>query len=193
MDVAELKRQVEYKFAPEPLLVVQALANTYSFEDAEERLGDPAASRRWLVDSGLAERSVVVAGDDHERLLALRTIVRGLLEANHETDAEPDYDALAELAAAHPAPLAVSADGDLGLDLRPVDTVDRFVAQVLGVIFEARALGTFERLKICACDECRWAFYDTSRNRGGIWCRMEECGNRIKNRRYRQRRAAGPA
>ena len=31
------------------------------------------------------------------------------------------------------------------------------------------------------------AFFDSSRNRGGSWCRMEVCGNRIKNRHYRRR------
>ena len=29
--------------------------------------------------------------------------------------------------------------------------------------------------------------YDSSRNRGGTWCQMEVCGNRIKNRHYRER------
>jgi len=41
-----------------------------------------------------------------------------------------------------------------------------------------------------ASDDCRWAFYDSSKNRGGTWCRMEECGNRVKNRRYRDRQSA---
>ena len=58
MDVAELQRQVEYKFAPEPLLAIQGLANTYSFEDDEERLSDPEATRRWLVETGLAQPGV---------------------------------------------------------------------------------------------------------------------------------------
>lgn len=58
MDVVELKREVEYKFAPEPLLAVQALANAYSFEDDEERIGDPPATRDWLIASGLASPEV---------------------------------------------------------------------------------------------------------------------------------------
>ena len=39
------------------------------------------------------------------------------------------------------------------------------------------------RLKVCARDSCRWAFYDTSRNRSGRWCSMAGCGNIVKMRR----------
>jgi predicted RNA-binding Zn ribbon-like protein len=86
-------------------------------------------------------------------------------------------------------PLAVAADGALALDLAPVGSVDALVAQMIGIVFEAQLAQQWPRLKICASDECRWAFYDTSRNRGGTWCQMEVCGNRIKNRAYRRRKA----
>ncbi|MGZ5324519.1 MAG: CGNR zinc finger domain-containing protein, partial [Solirubrobacterales bacterium] len=46
---------------------------------------------------------------------------------------------------------------------------------------------TWERLKLCENPDCLWAFYDNSRNRSGSWCRMGLCGNRIKNRAYRER------
>jgi predicted RNA-binding Zn ribbon-like protein len=49
--------------------------------------------------------------------------------------------------------------------------------------------GGWERLKLCASGDCRWAFYDTSRNGGGRWCSMEVCGNRHKTRAYRRRHA----
>ena len=190
MNVAELKRQVEHKFAPEPLLAVQALANTYSYEDDEERLADPATTRRWLVESGLASESVEVGAEEHEHLREVRRVIRGVLQANLEADAEPDLEALGRLAATHPAPLAVSSDGVLGLDLDPVGSVGKLTGQILGIMFEARTRDELRRLKICASDDCRWAFYDSSKNRGGTWCRMEECGNRVKNRRYRARRAS---
>ena len=64
------------------------------------------------------------------------------------------------------------------------------VAQVVGVVLRAQIDGTWPRLKVCAADDCRWAFYDSSRNRGGNWCKMEICGNRMKNRSYRARRNA---
>ncbi len=60
MDVAELSRQIEDKVAPEPLLAVQAFANTFSsFEDEEELLVDAGSARDWLLVSGLAVTSVI--------------------------------------------------------------------------------------------------------------------------------------
>jgi len=47
--------------------------------------------------------------------------------------------------------------------------------------------GTWPRLKACGNPDCRWAFYDRSHSRPGAWCDMATCGNRIKNRRLRQR------
>jgi predicted RNA-binding Zn ribbon-like protein len=52
------------------------------------------------------------------------------------------------------------------------------------------AAGTWDRLKICAAPDCRWVFYDVSRNGAGRWCSMRSCGNRDKTRTYRQRHAA---
>lgn len=53
----------------------------------------------------------------------------------------------------------------------------------------AVADGRWKRLKLCASEDCRWAYLDTSRSGGGRWCSMETCGNRHKTRAYRQRRA----
>ncbi len=189
MDVAELHRQVEYKFAPEPLIAIQALANTYDFDTEEERLLDPASARAWLAESGLAQPDVAVGDADLEQLVRFRTLIRDLLEANLHAEHRPDIEALARIAADHPVPVEVGAGGDLALDLDPPATVDGVIAQMLGIVFDAQTRGEWPRLKICAFDECRWAFYDSSKNRGGTWCRMEECGNRVKNRRYRDRRS----
>jgi predicted RNA-binding Zn ribbon-like protein len=49
--------------------------------------------------------------------------------------------------------------------------------------------GSWQRLKACRSDTCRWAFVDNARNRSRQWCDMRVCGNRQKARLYRQRRA----
>jgi predicted RNA-binding Zn ribbon-like protein len=46
--------------------------------------------------------------------------------------------------------------------------------------------GTWVRLK--ACRNCHWSFYDYSPNRSATWCSMQLCGNRTKTRAYRSRR-----
>lgn len=61
---------------------------------------------------------------------------------------------------------------------------------IVEAVAVAVATGRWVRLKLCASDDCRWAFYDTSRSGGGRWCSMEVCGNRHKTRAYRRRAAA---
>ena len=188
MNVEELQRQVEQKFAPGPLLAVQGLANTYDFEDDEELLLDPSSTREWLLRSGLAADSITVSEAEHERLREFRSVVRSLLESNlHPGEAAPDLGGLTRFAALG-IPLAVGAAGELELDMEPAGDVDTVIAQMLGAIHAAQLSDDWRRLKICAADDCRWAFFDSSRNRGGQWCTMEVCGNRTKNRRYRASR-----
>ncbi|TKG73593.1 CGNR zinc finger domain-containing protein [Prauserella endophytica] len=64
-------------------------------------------------------------------------------------------------------------------------------ASAVGAVFAAAARlavrGEWDRLKICPADDCRWAFYDQSRNRSRTWCSMKVCGNRQKARAFRER------
>jgi predicted RNA-binding Zn ribbon-like protein len=189
VDVAELARQIEHKVAPAPLIAVQGLANTFAFEPGEERLLDPAAARRWLIESDLAAPEVEVGERELERLVECREIIRDLIDANLDGDPQVAAPKLARLAAAHPVDLVAGADGKLTLDLTPPPTVDGVISQMVGIVFAAQLESQWSRLKICASDECRWAFYDGSRNRSGTWCQMETCGNQIKNRAYRRRKS----
>jgi len=59
---------------------------------------------------------------------------------------------------------------------------------LLLIIRRAQQDGSWSRLKVCANPDCRWAFYDRSRNQQGNWCNMALCGNRLKNRQLRARR-----
>ena len=69
---------------------------------------------------------------------------------------------------------------------------------VLAAVLSAISAGTWKRLK--ACPDCRWVFYDNTRNGGKRWCLMyaggpdgRACGTIAKVRRFRDRQAAaGP-
>jgi predicted RNA-binding Zn ribbon-like protein len=63
---------------------------------------------------------------------------------------------------------------------------------LLAIVLDAVADGTWARLK--ACPDCRWAFYDNTRNGSKRWCLMTAagpgsrgCGNIAKVRRHRER------
>ena len=87
----------------------------------------------------------------------------------------------------------------LGVRLHPVDGyrliaegpgIDRPIGDLLLRVLTAMNSASWARLKICANPDCGRAFYDTSGNRSGRWHSMTTCGNRMKGRAYRRRRAA---
>ena len=65
------------------------------------------------------------------------------------------------------------------------------LSAIVAAVATGRADGTWERLKACRQETCRWLFYDGSRNRSSSWCSMQICGSREKQRAYRRRRGAG--
>jgi hypothetical protein len=77
--------------------------------------------------------------------------------------------------------VALTVDGQV--ELSAPTAVGFLAAAAAKVAIEQR----IDRVKICPADNCRWAFYDTSRNRSRQWCSMKVCGNRAKARAHRQR------
>jgi uncharacterized protein (TIGR03118 family) len=56
--------------------------------------------------------------------------------------------------------------------------------------YARQADGTWERMKACRADDCKYAFLDTAKNRSRAWCSMQSCGNRAKVAAYRERHTA---
>jgi hypothetical protein len=81
--------------------------------------------------------------------------------------------------------IQVSLTVDGGVELSAQTAVGLIAAAAAKVAIEGR----LDRVKICPADDCRWAFYDTSRNHSRQWCSMEVCGNRAKARAHRERGA----
>lgn len=65
--------------------------------------------------------------------------------------------------------------------------LDRILWPVARSAAELLTSRDLDRLRQCAGDRCGWMFLDTSRNRSRQWCDMNDCGNRAKVRRYRER------
>lgn len=88
------------------------------------------------------------------------------------------------------------------LHMRPVVRADRIEwtgrgdgADIVGAVLTAITDGTWPRLK--ACPDCRWVFYDHTRNGSKRWCLMSaggptgrSCGSIAKVRAHRQRTAS---
>ena len=172
--------------APGGAVLVQALVNTLDREQGADALETAAAARAWLARG---DYRGTVTEADREQLVAVREALRDRLAVNAglEPGVSPaSAGVLAE--AARPVELAFDPDGGVGLRGagRPAE---RLLGDLFVAIHDAQLAGIWPRLKVCAADDCRWAFYDASRNRAGSWCSMAECGNRTKVRRFRERAA----
>jgi len=179
----------ETKPAPMPLLLVQSFVNTWDGDGRSDLLLDPPAARDWLTRAGLwsADR----APDPAELHLTrgVREGIRAMLVANGggPRPAPGGLEPLQAVAQASRPTLRVGPGGQVSLSPEPADRSDTGLLTLLLVIRDAQRDGTWPRLKACGNPECQWAFYDRSHSRAGAWCDMATCGNRIKNRRLRQR------
>lgn len=179
----------ETKPAPMPLLLVQSFVNTWDGDHASDLLLDPAAARDWLSGAGLwsADRPPEPAELDLAR--RVREGIRAMLVANGGgPPAVPgDLQAIRAVAQDSRPALQVGPGGQVSLGAEPSGRLEAGLLALLLVIRDAQRDGTWQRLKACGNPDCRWAFYDRSHRHVGAWCDMATCGNRIKNRRLRQR------
>jgi hypothetical protein len=143
-----------------PELLVDFL-NTLDVEEGTDAIEDPAEFAAW------AERHAVATGDRAEAK-RVRDALRAVMDGE---------------SAALPALQLETACGERSVQLTARTAAEAAVAS--SVILSIQ--GKLERVKLCGAEDCRWAFYDHSRNGSRTWCSMGVCGNRQKARSYRAR------
>jgi predicted RNA-binding Zn ribbon-like protein len=174
--------------APGRLALVQAFENSF-YDLGEHRGMDHFATRDGLAD-WFAQRGLD-AGDvsdaDLRRAVAVRDGLRALLAEHNGTPRDaPAIAALREAADGLPVAIGIDDEGRTW----PVVLgrgVTGALGLIMGVVHEARANGTWRRLKACPGRHCGWAYYDRSVNQTSTWCSMRVCGGREKARAYRRR------
>ncbi len=186
---------VEDKLAPMPLLLVQAFVDTLDRDLGTDIFAHPDQARAWLADAGLrAEPGRPDPGlaDDLRLAREVRESIRALIGRNTGTGplTADDLAPLEKVLGQTRPRLEIGADGRARLGpTRPAETLADGLLALLLIIRDAQADGDWDRLKLCGNPDCRWAFYDRSHSRRGAWCDMASCGNRVKNRNLRARRA----
>jgi predicted RNA-binding Zn ribbon-like protein len=189
---------LEHKLAPPPLLLVQAFVNTLDLDLGTDMFARAEEAHAWLVDAGLIDAASSAGpaspgfASDLRLARGVRASIRALI-AQHD-DAEPltgnDLRALEQVWHEGQPRLRVAPDGQVRLEAAaPAGRVAGGLLGLLLIIRDAQADGSWDRLKPCGNPDCRWAFYDRSHSRRGAWCDMASCGNRLKNRSLRARRA----
>jgi len=175
--------------APGGLRFVQGLLNTRDIDNGLDSLSDTGQALEWLERFGLISSSLDVEDDDIARLRSFREAVRELIATRSEGDAVASIAAtLDDVTAAVHLGVAIGSDGSVALENRS-SGIDGAIGQLLVAIHDAAANGTWQRLKVCARDSCRWVYYDASKNRSSNWCNMRTCGNREKAARHRHKAA----
>jgi predicted RNA-binding Zn ribbon-like protein len=157
---------------PPEVEVVRSFVNTVDRRDGTELLDGPVALQRWLRSTRLIPVGVPASGRDLRHALRLRSALRDDLAANGATRAGPAaqaaldavYRELPLTAVSGPAALVPTATGVQGA-----------LAQIVAHATTARIRGTWARLKVCVAEDCRRAFYDTSRHRNRRCCPDDVC------------------
>jgi predicted RNA-binding Zn ribbon-like protein len=179
-----------------PLLLVQAFVDTEDRDLGTDIFAHRDEARAWLADAGLRapdpDRPDPGFTDDLRLAREARDSIRALIGQN--TGIEPltpdDLAPLEQILREAQPRLEIGADGRARLDpVPPARTLADGLLALLIIIRDAQADGRWDRLKLCGNPDCRWAFYDRSHGRRGAWCDMASCGNRLKNRNLRARRA----
>lgn len=165
-----------------------AFANTYDVDNGEEgpeKLPDAPALTAWLRARDLLQEPVSASEADLTLARDLRTGIRQAMIQHHEGDLAAPLPNLDRVAAQ--LPLRVAFEGTVPHLVPAATGVAGALARILVAVASAQADGSWPRLKLCAAQDCLWAFYDTSKNRSRQWCSMGVCGNRRKTRAYRAR------
>lgn len=176
---------------PASVQLVMSFVNTAEPQLGTDQLTPPHATAS-LQDLDLIPPGVAVDAGDIPLLVGLREGIRRILFANAGHNDEPETDAaensgLDALLGSVPLTLSLT-HGHVTLSAVQDRAAHQAIAAVLSAVV-ASSPEAWARLKVCARDSCRWAFYDTSRNRSGRWCSMAGCGNIVKMRRaYRTRK-----
>ena len=174
----------------DPVLLISDFVNTAILGmGASEEFSTPARLRRWLISHDLIEKTQTVSNANLKRVIAFREALRNFLVRKGTRKVDPHtlhllHDAaerakfsltLSPTADAFLQPMAKGTDGALGC--------------LLSMVYQTMCDGSWVQLRACRSDTCRMAYVDRSKNGSRIWCEMAICGNRMKARWFRQRRA----
>jgi predicted RNA-binding Zn ribbon-like protein len=170
---------------PAHVELLLAFTNSVDNEEQTDDLTSREELTQWLAGHGLLTPPEPSSPGDLSLARRLRDALRDAMRGHH--DGVPRREALDSLAPELPVVLDCSSEPP---GLRPArDGVPGALARLAVAVNQAVADDTWRRLKICAADDCQWAFFDASKNRSRTWCEWG-CGNKLKTRNYRARRKA---
>jgi predicted RNA-binding Zn ribbon-like protein len=147
--------------APDPLHLVQSLANTRS--PGADVLDARDEAITWLRAAALLPGEAGLSNSEHAALVRLRDSVRDVVAAH--AGGQRDDAATARLTRAlADGRVVVTVDEESAVHLASAarSSYPSLVAAIAVAIAESAAAGTWPRLKCCGAPGCGLAFYDDS-------------------------------
>lgn len=173
--------------------LVQAFVNTLDALPGKEDLSDPNTLGAWLVAHRLMREGEPVDASDLKHAIAVREAMRAVIGGNNGRPVYPvDVATLNEAAGASRLRMRFGRDGKPRLEPEAGAAVGA-MGRLVVALYSAMQDESWERLKLCTDDACRWVYFDRSKNHSSRWCSMESCGNRAKARRFRQSKRGQPS
>ena len=173
--------------APGRLELVRAFVNSLDLEHGIDEFATAESLGRWLSAHRLIDARCQVSPDERELAVRVREALRQLGEGR-----------LGDPGALDDAARAADITLGFGLDAKPTFRPEKggvagAVGTILIITATAAMNGTWQRMKVCSAQDCRWMFYDHSKNRTWSWCQMAECGTRANMRAFRARSTSNAA
>ncbi|WP_048748517.1 CGNR zinc finger domain-containing protein [Paenibacillus sp. P22] len=163
---------------------------------SEERLERPAWRSQFLTEHALVDPGP----PSPEELQAMRTLRGSLRELTSRISdsvrveeapplSDTDFACLNSALVSSPYTKRLSfGNGALSLVEIPSESGwQGIMAKIAASYADSLAHGELERFRICDNPDCRWIYYDTTRNRSKRYCDDKCCGNLMKVRRFRER------
>jgi predicted RNA-binding Zn ribbon-like protein len=162
--------------------------NSRSTGAKPDGLGSPESAKRLLRELGIRGAQVDAAA--LERLRTFRDALSTLADRDGSKRGRiRAWASINEIAAAVPATVRFVSDDEC--DLAPAGTgVDAALGTLVADLHAAVKGGHWTRVRLCAYEPCRDAFYDTTRSRTQRWHSYALCGNRANVASHRRRSAA---
>jgi predicted RNA-binding Zn ribbon-like protein len=165
----------------EPVVgLVRDFVNTVEWQEDADLWQSPVDLATWL-----SRRSGVIVAEASDADLDLARRIREglrstlLAHAGHAplpSSIDDLNGALADL----PIRLAFDMEGESAVHSLSTGGAPVALTRIIAAVDELRRGDRWGRLKACARDSCRWAYWDSSRNQSGRWCSMAGCGNAVK-------------
>jgi predicted RNA-binding Zn ribbon-like protein len=163
---------------PPPVVLVLSAANSIDVETGTDQWATAADLVGWLREHADGPASGRVSTQEFQAARLLRDRLRALIADGDDTG----FDV-----AARAFPIKVAVVEGLPALAPIAEGAGGAIARIAAATATAALDGSWDRIKLCGADDCRWAFYDESRNHSRTWCSMRVCGNRTKTRVYRAR------